>query len=657
MEEMMKSPIALLLCLLTDVKRQNPDVKGLNRDIITIKNRFKNEGYGFLTVALPSLDHALVRGISSGWFTCPIGFRKTHGGTIPALFSGMFCEIFEPRTGLLKDDVDFNVLKALHGVLLIFKKTLVSPECEELLHQKAVDGFYQCDERASQVVIPDRHDHHIDRVCRYILNPLMKHKETKNVNFKHGPGAVKEGFRSNQKWSELEQVLSRDLYVPDWAGYSEFHVANLPPRVGGRSNWYLWGENNLSTGLPGTQIGLVQIPETDFFERKPRLDSAKLISVLKDSTSRRTITIEPMLNQFLQQGLSSELKSSIDSCKVLGNCIALTHQEYNQKLALEGSRYDNWATIDLKSASDLMSLKLVKLVFRHIPDFYQRMMDCRSPIVEEATKPPLTLGKFAGMGNALTFPVQSVCFAVVCIAAILDDWGVSPNPRNVKRASRCVRVYGDDIIVKTEHAPQVVNWLQNVGLQVNIRKSFLSGNFKESCGVEAFRGVDITPLYLRHRPDQQIGESPSVIASFVSLSNHMWMESLYSASTWLRELVETAIGSSLPLVSKFSGSLGWHTRQDAVEPHKWCRNTHQFLTRTFALVPLKRDDRLDGYAALLKCFHMPREEYKEGDNHSAFPDILVWDSDHLSKTVIRYKTRLTRRWVPSHVVAVKTSDF
>jgi hypothetical protein len=641
---MMKSPIELLISYLTDVKRLNPDVKGLDRDIITIKYRFENEGYGFLTKALPSLDDALVRGISSGWFTCPVGFKKIRGGTIPCIFQGMFCEIFDPWTGLLKEDPDFVVLKALHGVLQFFKKTMVSPENEELLHQKAVSEFYQCDERASQVVIPDRLDHHIDRVCRYILHPL-KQKETEYVTCKHGPGAVKEGFRSNQKWQDLERVITDDTDLPDWLGYSNYLVARLPERLGRSSNRDLWRESDFSRRVPGSKEDPCPVQEETFPERKPRLASAKLISVLKNSTSRRTITIEPMLNQFIQQGMKSVLRSAIDRCGVLRNCIALTHQEYNQKLALEGSRYDNWATLDLKSASDSMSITLVKLVFRQFPEFYQRMIDCRSPTVEEATKPTLTLGKFAGMGNALTFPVQSVCFAVVCIAAILDEQGLSPTHWNVRRASRCLRVYGDDIIVHTKYAHQVVNWLQGVGLTVNTKKSFLTGNFKESCGVEAFRGVDITPLYLRDRPDQQIARSPSVIADFVALSNHMWLEGLYTTSTCLRELVENAIGSRLPLVSKNSGSLGWHTHLDAVEPHKWCNRTHQFLTRTFALVPIKRQDRLDGYAALLKCFHMPREEYKEGSCH--MPDILVWDKDHLSKTVIRYKTRLTRRWVPS----------
>jgi hypothetical protein len=310
----------------------------------------------------------------------------------------------------------------------------------------------------------------------------------------------------------------------------------------------------------------------------------------------------------------------------------LSDQSKNQKLALEGSLHDNWATIDLKSASDLLSVKLVESVFRYHPIFYGMLMDSRSPKAHTTglNKPEIELRKFAGMGNATTFPVQSICFAVIGIAAILDERGLVPTRKNVIAASHEVRVFGDDIVIRTNYAHRVVEWLTDAGLKVNIKKSFLEGNFKESCGIEAFQGVEITPLYLRYWP-HQVGESPSVCAHLVSLSNHMWMQGLYSASNYLKETVEKAIGS-LPLVSSQSGSLGWHCRQDSVEPHKWCNRTHQFLTRTFALKPVKRRDRLDGYGALLKSFTTP---------------LLGRDKDHLERTTRRFHNRLVRRWVPS----------
>ena len=110
------------------------------------------------------------------------------------------------------------------------------------------------------------------------------------------------------------------------------------------------------------------------------------------------------------------------------------------------------------------------------------------------------------------------------------------------------------------------------------------------------------------------------------------MQGLYETSNVLKETVEEFLGRALPLVSSQSGSLGWHSRQDAVEPHKWCSRTHQFLTRTFALAPVKFRDRLDGYAALLKCLTTP---------------LLGRDKDHLERTARRFEHRLVRRWVPS----------
>ncbi len=674
----MKSPIVLLESLFSDMKRLNPGVKGLDRDIITIKQRFENEGYGFLTVALPALGDALVIGYSSGVFTCPIGYKKVNGGAIPRFLSGMLCEVFDPLTGLLKENPDLGIMKDLIQILRFFKKTQLSPENEELLHSKAVNEFYQCDGLADKVEIPDRHDHLIGRVCKYLLNTLNS-KDVENAKYKHGPGAVKEGYKANEKFEALYRAIKSDdpdLQNANLWGISEEIPEEEHSRETTRSSVSVRGEiqphdgSRIRRNAKSSRASLHGLSREDRdvllgigvtdLDRASR-SSAKLISVAKNSTSRRTITVEPMLKQFVQQGLNILLRDSIKECGILRNCIALTNQGLNQKLALEGSLYDNWATIDLKSASDLLSVSLVKSVFRHNDQFLGHMMDCRSPYVQAKGNPLLVLGKFAGMGNALTFPVQSICFAVVCIAAILDSWGSTPTYQKLERASRCIRVYGDDIIVRREYVHQCVTWLTDVGLKINIRKSFLTGNFKESCGVDAFRGVDITPHYVRYRPDQT-DASPNVIASFIELSNHLWMDGLYATSTCLKNEVEETLGRSLPLVSRDSGSFGWHSRLDAMTPHKWCNSTHRFLTRTLALAPIKRGDKLDGYAALLKCLLSARsDEAPEGFStsksiryfsRSLYPEPMARDEDHLNSTSMRYKVRIKQRWVPTLVGTV-----
>jgi len=679
----MKSPIALLLCLLIDFGRLNPGVKGLKRDKETLEKRFENEGLGFLTKALPAFADALLLGLSTGQFTCPDGFKRPKGRSIPCLFMGMTCEVFDPFTGILVESPDVGVLKCLYGILKFYKKAQVSAEDEEFLHQKAVNEFYQCDEHASRVLIPDRHDHLIGRVCKILLNTLNS-KDIEYGKYKHGPGAVYEGYRANEKWIALHEGVSRGANVLHeygiWGPSNGILYPRKPyscPRVSQESitalETKLDGHRSPTARLPRRENGSSQegkrsprgasnrrISKESTFVFGASRGIARLISVAKNSTSRRTITVEPMLNQFVQQGLNTLLRTSISECKVLGTSIALSQQGLNQKLALEGSLLDNWATIDLKSASDLLSLRLVRSVFRHNAQFLERMMECRSPSIECKSKDALDLGKFAGMGNALTFPVQSICFAVICYAAILDQDGSEPSYWKLMRASRHVRVYGDDIIVTKRYAHQCVAWLHEVGLKVNVKKSFLVGNFKESCGVDAWRGVDITPHYLKHHPDSN-ATSPNVLAGFVALSNHMWLDGLYSASTWLQEFVEEAIGSRLPLVSRNSGSFGWVSRQDAMTPHKWCRNTHKFLTRTFALKSVKIRDELNGYPALWKCLMQldaqnlemedEQEEYIKSIK-SLFPKPKARDPDHLHSTVMRYTYRMCRRWVPTQVGTV-----
>lgn len=380
----MKSPIALFASRLLDTRRLYSGVKGLDRDLFTVEWRFENEGYGFLTVALPSLDDALLQGLSSGWFTCPLGFKTVKGGALPRLFSGLLCEVFEPLSGQLKENADIGIVQELHQLLRLFKKMQLDDDLEKVLHEAAVAEFFRCDDIAGRVILPDQLDHQVGLVSKLILNDLSS-KSFSEMRFKHGPGAVEEGYRANQKWLALTKDIQNESFDIHAYGYGDFgiNLSEIADRAVITESTNVLAFTNRSSGR-----------------------NARLITVAKNSTSRRTITVEPLLCQFIQQGLNTALRDSINECRVLSNCLALTDQSKNQHLALEGSRLDNWATIDLKSASDLLSVKLVESVFRHHGLFLDHMMDSRSSsIYADVTKSQHVLAKFAGMGNALTFPV------------------------------------------------------------------------------------------------------------------------------------------------------------------------------------------------------------------------------------------------------------
>lgn len=606
----MKSPIILLRSLLIDFRRLEPDVKGIDRDIITIERRYEDEGYGFLSIALPTLGSSLQQGLSTGRFCCPLGFKRIPGGTIPRIFSGMFSEIFEPITGLVKRELDFGVVKNLYQILFLFKKIQLSDESNDKLHSKACSEFFSNDVKATEVVFPDRQAYRLGVVSRFILSSLRTNNYGE-ISCKHGPGAVKEGLKANQKWSAVADSIFTNGFSTENFEYDTFATSF---------------DSLLSSELKGLSV---YAKTSQSFDYGASRSTARLISVPKNSTSNRTITVEPVLNQFVQQGLNEQLRYAILKCPILRQCLALSDQTKNQQLALEGSRTGKWATIDLKAASDLLSLKLVKLVFGSHEPFLTHAIDCRTPKIDNDNL-VVEIGKFAGMGNALTFPIQSVVFAVIAITAILDLKHVSATKKSLMHAARHIRVYGDDIIVDSRYVHQVVSWLVAFGLTVNSKKSFLEGNFKESCGVDAYRGVDITPLYCKPRLDT-FSTEPKDIASLVSLSNQAWFEGLYEFSNCLKREVEERLGYSLPLVSRHSGTLGWHSRYDASHANKWCDKLQVMLVKAPVVLSRLRKDQLDGWAALLKFFHVP---------------LVGRPKNHLQYTSVRFQLRIVRRWVP-----------
>jgi hypothetical protein len=89
------------------------------------------------------------------------------------------------------------------------------------------------------------------------------------------------------------------------------------------------------------------------------------------------------------------------------------------------------------------------------------------------------------MGNATTFPVQSLVFWAICVASLQRQGFHQPG---------AVFVFGDDIIIPSECAERVIDDLETFGLLCNRSKSFYKGAFRESCGVDAFNGIDVTPV-------------------------------------------------------------------------------------------------------------------------------------------------------------------
>lgn len=203
--------------------------------------------------------------------------------------------------------------------------------------------------------------------------------------------------------------------------------------------------------------------------------------VPKDVRTERTIAIEPVLNLYLQLGVDGFIRKRL---KLFG--VNLDHgQEKNQELARVGSIDGDFATIDLASASDTVSIELCRYMLP--PYWFGYLMALRSPYgnFEEQS---LTYSKISSMGNGFTFALESLIFASII-------FGVSKHFLGEFRHQHFA-VYGDDLIVRVEIANALVYYLRKVGFTVNSDKSFFQGPVRESCGSDWFNGHLIRPVFL-----------------------------------------------------------------------------------------------------------------------------------------------------------------
>jgi hypothetical protein len=216
-----------------------------------------------------------------------------------------------------------------------------------------------------------------------------------------------------------------------------------------------------------------------FRERVECVHYNKLAFVPKTAKTHRSIAVEPLLNSYVQNGIDKILRD-----KLLKVGLDLRLQAPNQELARLGSveQENPYCTIDLSSASDTIATELVAELLP--PEWFDLLDQTRShyykdgPIIRKYEK-------FVSMGNGFCFPLQSLIFAAVCHACCRER-GVPFD----------FRVYGDDIIVRQEVADLVLAGLTELGFLPNSRKTFLKGNFRESCGTDWHTGVNVRPIFV-----------------------------------------------------------------------------------------------------------------------------------------------------------------
>jgi len=199
----------------------------------------------------------------------------------------------------------------------------------------------------------------------------------------------------------------------------------------------------------------------------------------------RMICVEPSLNMYFQLGLGALLEGRL---RGRFNIDLSTQPAINRRLAYAGSKTGRFATIDLSSASDSISLGLCK---EFLPDWvFDTLMEIRSPSTQVGSE-RVSLNMMSTMGNGFTFPLQTILFSCL-VRAVYRFYGI-----RIGRGRRDWAVFGDDIIVRSECFRLVIRLLELLGFSPNSKKTFSEGPFRESCGADWFYGQPARPVFLK----------------------------------------------------------------------------------------------------------------------------------------------------------------
>jgi hypothetical protein len=514
-----------------------------NRDLATLRRRFHHEGLSFATQTLPDLFIQFLNYLEGGTPSYP-SFKLTKDGKHPVFLRQLFAKVCEC---LDNGESCTSTMQALYQLCHAFKK--YRGPYKHCTLQKQLWSFVEDDISLRYIDYFSDPLYPLVVVARAyvkdIIGDLSPEFDAEHFVPVPGPGAVNTPRRKNVRYRP--HVLYKQL--DDVFPYED---------------WFYSHPWDIVTDPKG-------------FKSLERIDapSSRFTFVPKTYAKPRGICIEELETQYLQQSIKRALYHRLETHPLTKGRVNFTSQDINRKLALTASQTREFATLDMSAASDRVSRTLVRYLFHDCPDMVDALMATSTRTI---TLPDgyidfpadFPCQKFAPMGSATCFPVMALVHFVI-IKAIL---ALSKLPLHLIRD---VYVYGDDIIVRSECVDLIYETLPKFGMKFNTDKSYVNSYFRESCGMHAYKGEEITPEYMKYIP---LSHSPrNVVLSLLSTEARLFQKGFRRTAALIRlklSKVSCVRGYDFPFVRPKSPVLGW-IREDRDAP--FCR--HIGLKRRF----------------------------------------------------------------------------
>lgn len=599
----------------------------LSKDYSSLRRAVETRGLRVLTIDLCAVAKHFDRCLAAGSYESPglpLTKRICATNQAPRFLGGLVLRVFN-RDGRLKDDPCIEAIFFIRQIYLFCKKAAypcaqdnINREVRRLLEhdQTLPQPSKSWDSESGEIVsggfssttlqpLPVTDADFCRRKARSllwildrvssILTSTLGSYDPRDWRFRHGPGAVSEGSRYLNKycWESWEPNLESEYPFADYG----FH------------SFASWARSVQHDKLQGEN-----------------LVASRLVAVPKTVDTPRLIAAEPMSKQWCQQNLLDYFVSRTDATWI-SKFIRFDDQTQNQRMCVDGSLRGDLCTIDLSAASDSVSCEFVGNLFRKNPTLLRALRAVRTRHLSQdldESQPAITcLRKYSMMGSAVTFPIESIGFLAICLAGVLYSRNQRVSVRSIKALIGEVSVFGDDLIIPKESWDDVTYLLEICDFKVNRSKSFSEGNFRESCGVDAFNGRSITPVYWRGPYTSE----PESVESLIELHNHLYSRWLMKTSERLSRQLR-----DFPSVAVDSGAIGLHSRIAVVIPGipRYCKAHQVWKAKVLTFTGEGRRLPSGDESALLQYFT---------ESPSPF---IKWTNGVQS----RVRMSIRRRWVP-----------
>ena len=581
----MKSLERLFSCMVAELGDQLGVTT--DRDIAYAISRYRKEGYAFFGVTLASFGKWFEKSLANEVIgDTPPGFRTQGAGRLPSFLKG-FTSLLFTSDGVLKADIDPLAVYAIRQITLAWSKcefpmTQIMREQGAKRYLATEDELREWDRHFSECTVEYQDLEEVfDALFSDTLNELTSRLLALDTIPRHGPGYTAERLIGNAKWRKLSWTVRLNRVFP----YQEFIRVNEKHDLDHDSP-------DILTPRHETPVRVTFVPKT--------IDKC------------RTIAMEPTYNMYLQQAILRTLVDAFRQPAPYGSVydfVKLHRQEQNRMLARKGSITGKLATLDLSDASDRLSNQLVRSLFSRYPHIYDVLDASRSRKADVLGK-VVRLSKYASMGSALCFPIETMVFLAIAITGCLavdkdaDESPINFTDADIRRLKGSVSVYGDDIIVPTSAAPRVAHLLETFGFKVNVHKSFMNGKFRESCGADWYDGSDVSISRLR-QPIPATRSEFAQVASLLEFRNSLFQKrGLWKTAEYLDGILEEMLEHYPPVDCNVSEVLGPHTFSD---PHGsehvyWDTRLHRYVVRGVKVKSVTPINEVDGWYALLKYF-------------------------------------------------------